>query len=162
MHDPKGCARSLVRAGGQVGLDVDHLSIDGQVSTFFTGISAQTQGHGDGGNIDIDARHVEILSGGAIYATTTGGSGGDIHPRTDDLCIDSQGIEFFTDIGIQTQGSGAGGNLVISSQQLEIVNGSSISGSAVSSGAAGSMEISTERASSMPGIGDQCTYTMVI
>ncbi len=133
-----------IGAGGQVGLDVDHLSIDGQASTFFTGISAQTQGHGDGGNIDIDARHVEILSGGTISATTTGGAGGDIHLRTDDLRIDSQGIEFFTGIGIQTQGSGAGGNLVISSQQLEIVNGGSISGSAFSSGAGGQIQIQTD------------------
>ena len=60
--------------GGHLQVTADKITIDGTASgTFRTGISSQAQGSGAGGDVEIDARDLEIRSGGLVTAKSTGG-----------------------------------------------------------------------------------------
>ena len=122
--------------GSNVTLRVeDTLTIDGDGTFSISGISSQVgdSGKGNGGDININARNLQITNGGVVSGSTFGdGDGGNITLRVEDtLTIDGDGTFSISGIGSQVRGSGEGngGDININARNLQITNGGVVSGS---------------------------------
>ena len=120
----------------------------------FTGIFAKTIGlgddAGDGGNILLDAKIVELIGGGAISAATEGtGQGGGIQIMdANRVLLDSSDALSQSVLSVQTAypgpNGGDAGNLTINTQSLEIINSALINTTTIGSGRGGNIDISAD------------------
>jgi filamentous hemagglutinin family protein len=138
--------------GGEILISADRVLLDGQGSTSFTGIGAQTQdplNGGQGGGIFVTARDVQILNGAAISANTLGtGVGGNIEVKSDRITLDRRGASPLTGISAQTQlatGGGAAGRIDIFAQTLDVVGGAEITSNTRGSGDGGGIFIRADQ-----------------
>jgi filamentous hemagglutinin family protein len=118
-------------------------------------IQANTTGTADGQGIDIAVvNDLSLLNGGQIKAlSTTGlGAGGDINVNAQSVLLDGGGVvdeNFFPATQISTStgdlflggGSGRGGDIVIQTGSLELVNSAQISSATFGLGDAGRIDI---------------------
>ncbi|MGK0456175.1 MAG: filamentous hemagglutinin family protein [Zhongshania aliphaticivorans] len=134
--------------GGKVTVVAKDLIIDGQGSSFLTGISslAAPDSTGNGGELAITVEEqLEIIGGGLITsATFAAGNAGAATVQAKNLTIDNQGSDFLGGIitlaGIDS--TGTGGNLdIIITELLEIIEGGIIDVSTFAAGNAGAATI---------------------
>ena len=153
--------------GGNITLRVeDTLTVDGDGNFSISGIGSQVgtidgngnviSGNGNGGEIDISARNVQVTNGAVISGATAGdGNAGNLTLRVEDtLTID--GDENFSISGIFNQvgaidgngnplsGNGNGGDTTIDARNVQITNGAAISVSAFSAGDPGNLIVNAE------------------
>jgi len=118
-------ANRTAGGSGTITLNADNLNLHNQGT-----LSSQTTGPGDAGAIDLNLRALRVNSGGQLAGVTrTGGRGADINllasesviigDETADLADDS-GFYVASDTFI---GSGAAGNITISTPSLEMRSG---------------------------------------
>ncbi|MCU0534826.1 MAG: filamentous hemagglutinin N-terminal domain-containing protein [Hydrococcus sp. Prado102] len=132
-----------------------------------TGIfsTVQEPGKGDGGNISVKADSISLANGAQFNASTLGkGNAGNIQINTD-KAIALSGISpdsstrnsvpagIISEVG-QT-GQGKGGQILVSSDSLSIIDGARITNSTFGKGNAGNIRINTDRAIVISGIGSR-------
>ena len=130
--------------GGNVSIDANNLTIDGNGSRSRTAIFSQTLGAGDAGNITIDVDdHLQLLDGGSIDVSSYAiGEGGDVSIDADKLTIDDGGNSAQTALFSQTYGAGNAGDITINvDNHLQLLNGASMDVSAYSFGEGGDVLI---------------------
>ena len=135
--------------GGKIEVVADTVVIDGQGAATQTAISSETAGgRGRGGDIEINAREVQILDGGTISTNTFGpGEGGDIQigkaKAAGNVTLDGRGSRLFTGItaGTSVGSSGAGGGVRMESADVEIRNEALVNASTLGAGKGGNIEI---------------------
>jgi large exoprotein involved in heme utilization and adhesion len=100
--------------GGNVGIDASELTIDGQKSTRFTGIStdADVGAVGSAGRISIggQSNRVSLLNGAQITSSTSGpGAGGDINVTANDFTATGGSATRLTGVFVKSNSSDATG-----------------------------------------------------
>ena len=98
-------------AGGNIQVTTDRLTIRDNAEISVSGISPLNNS-GDAGNLEINARVIELDRGGAIAAVTTSGNGGDITLNVKELLLLRNNSLISTTAGTAEAG-GNGGNLTI-------------------------------------------------
>lgn len=105
--------------GGNIQVMTDRLIIRDRAELSVSSISPRLNG-GDAGNLDINARVVELDRGGAIAAVTTTGDGGNITLNVGELLLLRRGSLISTTAGT-AQAGGNGGNITINAPQGFVV-----------------------------------------
>ena len=122
------------------------IALDGTGATLPTGIAATTsyQTGGKGGDIAITAGSLQVLGGAEVTAATAGtGAGGNIYVTGGNLLVSGAG----SIISAQTTGTqgGAGGGLRFNVVSVSVMDGGQISASTQGSGEGGSITISANQ-----------------
>lgn len=99
-------------------------------------ISTFTLGEAHAGNIEINARQVNMVDGIIEAATLGGGNGGTIEMNTQHITLSKGG-----GITCETQGPGNGGKLILNAEKLIIEDGAQIASDSFSTGPGGVLEI---------------------
>ncbi len=135
---------------GNLTVKADEIQLVGTNAnnTIASGLFASSESTGDSGNLEIEAQHLSILDG-AIAQVTTFSSG-----RAGDLTVNANAIELigsYRDGGKNTTISGGlkasadiastgnGGNLIINTGRLNILDGAEAQASTLGSGKAGTV-----------------------
>ncbi len=141
---------STFGSGGAGNIDVTApaITLDGKGHT--SGILADTQDQGQGGDITVNAQSLDILNGARISAVTAGvGNGGNVTLTADSIRFDSQGSPRLTGIAVSTllgDDGGDAGSIVIRPGRsglltLEILNGAVISADTFGTGDGGKIDV---------------------
>jgi len=140
--------------GGQVDIIADRVTVIGRTNTGILGssITASAFGSGDSGNINLNARLVELVGGGSINTTTFGpGRGGSINIQaTESVTVGGQMREVAnlvnpSSIDATTIGLGDAGSIRITTDRLSILNDGNVDISGVGAGMAGNLDITADR-----------------
>lgn len=111
------------------------------------GIMARTGGSGDGGGITVKAKTMELLNGGFIGTQAfgdTSGNAGDIYVEADNVLLSSSaapGAIFAGIISSTYNGIGAGGDVRVITNDLQLLDGAEISTPSRGLGRGGNIEI---------------------
>jgi filamentous hemagglutinin family protein len=110
-------------------------------------ISATTDGQGNAGNINLNANNAELTSGGQIYSSSnSSGNAGNITANIRDrLSISNDNSAILATTG--TQSTGAGGNVQINAQQVNLTNQAEVSVSSQGQGSAGNLTVNASNLS---------------
>ena len=106
-----------------------------------TGLFSEASGKGGGGVIAVQANQVQLSDGAVVSAKSTGSGAagnvtvGDPQSPTQFVLIDGSGSGIFTD----TQGTGAGGNIILSTQSFTVQNGGTLSAATSGGGVGGTI-----------------------
>ena len=119
-------------------------------SGIFTQVNSP--GTGKGGLIDINSRRLVVRDGGQVSASTfTSGMGGSVDIDVSDSVEISGSGTLASGIFAVTEGSGAGGNIVIKTQSLRAENGGQVSASTTASGQGGTITVSKANSVTLKG-----------
>jgi len=138
--------------GGTLNVTADSIELDG-ISTTGVGssLSSSTQGSGDAGNVAIDAGQLRITGGAAISTSAfrnSSGDGGTLNVTADSIELDgtTPSGQFSSGLFSSTQSSGNAGDVFVTTEQLRITNGATISTSAEanSSGDGGNLNVTAD------------------
>jgi len=134
--------------GGNVSFDVsESIEVSGFSlinPTVFTAIGSIALADGKSGDILVKTKHLSVLDGAAISATTFGnGDGGNLNIDAQTIEIKGQGFGVFTysTISSSALGKGDGGNINIDTKGLNISEGAHINTNSNNSGDAGNLTI---------------------
>jgi len=138
--------------GGYINVTTNSMTMDNRSQ-----ISAASFGSKPSGNIEIDADSLHILAGSNIIASAFGtGDGGTVSLTADTLCIAGVHAEPFTNIlgyqslaisGVASQtgiGGGNAGDVWISAETLEVLDGGRIGAETFGAGDAGEINIESD------------------
>lgn len=143
-----GTIVSTVSAGpghaGNTTVSASAIHIDGHGTT--SGIIADTTtGGGNAGDVTVTTGPLEISNGGRISSATGGaGNGGSVAiTATDSIRLDGEEGVLFTGIGVPplAAATGKGGDLVINTASLEILNGARILAGTQGAGDGGNINV---------------------
>ncbi|MDX2242883.1 MAG: filamentous hemagglutinin N-terminal domain-containing protein [Leptolyngbyaceae cyanobacterium bins.302] len=105
--------------GGSIRVSTDRLIVRDSAEISVSGISPLSNS-GNAGNLEIDARVIELDRGGSIAAITTSGNGGDITLNVGELLLLRRG-SFISATAGTAQAGGDGGNITINAPNAFIV-----------------------------------------
>jgi filamentous hemagglutinin family protein len=124
-------------------VNVEGTSADGTSST----VRSLSQGTGAGGNIDINARTLQVQRGGTVSTTTQnqGRAGNLTLEATESVQVRgvSENGQTPSDVFSQTTGAGEGGDVTITTQQVEIENRGNVAAETDGRGQAGNLTINS-------------------
>jgi filamentous hemagglutinin family protein len=130
--------------GGTLSVEVEELVqlVGTAANGSPSGIAAETQGSGEGGNLRLSARQLLVQDGANVSASTTSeGNGGSLIVEVEELVqlvgINANGSP--SGVFATTSGSGEGGNLRLSARQLLVQDGANVSASTFSEGNGGTL-----------------------
>ena len=149
MTDGAQIASGLFGNGsaGLVQIEADIVSLDGQGTTIFSQIAA---GSGTVEGILIDTDTLSLTEGAVINVSTLGiGNAGNTTIDANTITLDASNI--FAQIAAGAQGSG--GNIDITTDSLELINGASISAATFGEGDAGNITINATDSITFDGVG---------
>ncbi|MEL6461990.1 MAG: S-layer family protein, partial [Cyanobacteria bacterium J06621_15] len=140
----------VVRASESINLSgvTDFIVIGQGVASSGLFTSAEPNSTGNGGSMIVETQQLRIAEGGKIAANALGiGNGGDINIRARDIQVSDAVIDFvgtLSGILASTESSGTGnsGNINIETETLRVFDGGQILTSAFSNGEAGNINIS--------------------
>ncbi len=131
--------------GGAVTVAADTVFVDGLGvgAWIFSGSLSQGQG-GDAGNVDVQAKEVRVINGGAIESSTSGmGDGGSVRVAAEDrVVVDGQGNG--ARIGAESYDvldGGNAGDVEVRARQVEVLNGGYIISRTWGTGNAGAVTV---------------------
>ena len=137
MDNASISANTINGNGG--GIDIGlagNLAIDGIAETLSGGIvpknsiSANTQGEGDAGDIELDVNELKLTHGTKISSTTSAsGNGGNLKIAADSIFLEGNGSNIAPTVMLATSSSGSGdsGNISINTGYLKTLNSAAIS-----------------------------------
>ena len=107
---------------------------------------ANTSGLNGGGNIQVQGRQVTLEGGSELqYSTFSNGNGGDVFVRSTELfAINRDSNTLLSSIGADSNSSGKGGNIIITTDKLLINENVVLSSASTSSGNAGNIDITAK------------------
>jgi len=117
-------ASGATGSAGQVNVLANQITVQNTGS-----LQTTTAGPGAGGNIQLNANNVTLQSGGTLSASSTGsGNAGTVTIQgtaspAQSVLIDGFSTGVFTD----TQGTGAGGNILVNANSVTLQNGGALS-----------------------------------
>jgi len=135
---------------GSISVKATNLTINGQESDFFTGITsaAEKGSSGDGGSVDVlVAETLNLVNGGQIDSSTFSvRNAGSITVQANNININGQGSGNFTGISSSSEAdissNGNAGRINVSAvETLRLVNGGLINSSTFTQGKAGSITV---------------------
>lgn len=140
--------------GGNLRVETSSLNLEGENSR----INASTYGSSKAGNITIDTARMQIIEGGQIFASTFSvGDAGNITIRASDFInLDGSGTDdFLTGLFAQVEqnATGSGGNLLLETGNLNLVNGGQVSTSTSGAGDAGDLTVRASESINLNGLG---------
>nr|WP_242026983.1 filamentous hemagglutinin N-terminal domain-containing protein [Phormidium tenue] len=148
MEDGAQISVSTIGAGnaGSLSLNVSELvqfigfnSIDNTPSGVFS--SVEPTGNGNGGNVEITTRNLEVLNGAQIGNSTFGiGNAGNVNLRVSELARfvgSSQSTGVFSIV--EPAGIGTGGDIELSAKNVEILQNAALDSSSIGDGNAGNI-----------------------
>ncbi|MEG5126236.1 filamentous hemagglutinin N-terminal domain-containing protein, partial [Microcoleus sp. ARI1-B5] len=123
-------------------VEVSGTSADGR---FGSGLSAQSQGSGDAGNLSINTGRLQVSDGAAVSTATRGsGKGGSLQITARDsvevIGISADG-RLVSGLLAQSYGSRDAGNLSINTGRLQVSDGAVVSSATTGQGKGGSLQI---------------------
>ncbi len=141
---------------GNVTIIADTVSFDGQgdfnpvlgfrqSSAAFSAVTAV--GEGQGGSVNITARSLSLINGGAIITSTLGqGTAGNVTINADTVSLDGQGSDSdFNASGIYSQvgedAVGNGGSITLTARSVTLTNGALLSASTSGTGIGGTLTV---------------------
>ncbi|MGF1527636.1 MAG: filamentous hemagglutinin N-terminal domain-containing protein [Candidatus Competibacterales bacterium] len=138
--------------GGEMRISAQRLTIDGRELgppfSFFSLLTVNANGTGNGGTMSLDVGELTLLSGGGLTANANDGSGGEIVIDSDAINIDGGGLvtQIIIPAGasVSTRGAGQGGNLTVRAATIEIVDGGGFLAAASGTGDAGRIVIEAQ------------------
>ncbi len=122
-------------ASGQIVINADDISLNGDESFISTGVNSN--GVGNGGDLNISANSLVVTDGTINSGTIGQGNSGAIEIDAQDIFIDQGTI--FTAVG--NNGVGNAGKISISTSSLTLVNGTTVNGGTFGQGNAGVIDI---------------------
>jgi filamentous hemagglutinin family protein len=133
-------------AAGAIALDSEFLQVDASI------ITASTIFAGRGGDVEIDTRELEVLTGGQLIASTLGsGDGGNLTiDATESITVSgiSPDNSLLSNIAVGAQplatATGNGGDLTITTSQLEIDDRGEVSVGSLGTGDAGTLRVDAD------------------
>ena len=142
--DGSGIEASSLGSENSLGVDVtvrDQMTLQNMSFIFSDEYSTST---GNGGNINIQAHQLQLLSGSAITCDVHGtGNGGNINVGADTIVLDGQtDPNSFAGIGARTASSGNAGDVTLNATTLNIRNGMIVSTVSAGAGHAGNSTVS--------------------
>lgn len=134
---------------GDIEITANTLTIDGQNSSGFTGLSssALSGSSGDAGTITVKAGILDIVNGGSISSNTFGsGNAGAINITSSALTIDRQNSQRLTNISSEAKDSSTGnaGAITINTGTLDILNNGTISTNTFGAGQGGNIAVTAK------------------
>ncbi len=138
-----------VGKAGDIGITANTLTIDGQNSSGFTGLSssALSDSNGDAGTITVKAGILDIVNGGRIASSTFGsGNAGAINVNANTIKIDRQNSQSLTDISSETStgSTGNAGAITINTDTLDLLNNGVISTNTFGAGQGGNIAVTAK------------------
>ncbi len=137
---------------GDITVSAEQLTVDGQNSNLFTGItnSAAIDSLGNAGTISITANEtIQLLNGGVINVDTfSQGNAGDISVAATKLTIDGQDSKFLTGISssaMQDSNGDAGTVSIKASETIQLLNGGMLGAFTFGTGNAGNININSRQ-----------------
>ncbi|NEN88421.1 MAG: filamentous hemagglutinin N-terminal domain-containing protein, partial [Okeania sp. SIO3H1] len=129
----------------------DTVIFDGGNLGFLTGVNSTVEpgGEGNGGDVTITTRSLEIKNGGQIFTAIFGekGDAGNVKiDATDSVIFDGGNSPLFTRVNstVEPGGEGNGGSVTITTRSLAVKNGAQISAATRGNGDAGNIFITTD------------------
>jgi filamentous hemagglutinin family protein len=127
---------------GNIRINTQNLEVkDGAI------ITTETKGAGNGGKLELSAKSVLVKDGGVISASTSGsGNSGSIDVTSDNVVITGANKDTFSLISafVLSDSSGKGGVIRITTNNLEVKDGSFISATTFGQGDAGSIFVTAK------------------
>ena len=114
------------------------FNVDSLIMEQGTLIYADTMGEAAAGNIEIDAKEIDLTGSVIEAATFSQGNGGTIEINTQNITLSRGG-----GISCETQGFGNGGKLILNAENLIIQDNAQIASDSFSTGSGGALEIKT-------------------
>ncbi len=132
--------------GGNLEVNADHILLSGVESGRRSGLRARSEGEeagsGDGGNVLITTRRLEITEGATITATSEGpGRAGDIEVTAQEIFLAGVEDGERATISAKTEAAGDGGTIRITTGTLELRDGGEIEVEAEGTGRGGNIDI---------------------
>ncbi|MEE9412931.1 MAG: filamentous hemagglutinin N-terminal domain-containing protein [Methylococcales bacterium] len=138
---PGGLETVQFGTAGRISISTSVLTLDNSF------IVATTETNGDGGDVSINAREIKINNGGAILADTFGsGKGGNVTIDAEDIVLkgvfeDGTSSQFSTSAQGMLKGDGDGGNLLVKTNTLQLLNGARINANTEGFGTGGNIKV---------------------
>jgi filamentous hemagglutinin family protein len=132
-------------AAGTVAIEADDIVLDGDRRKFTTGISSDTFGNGNAGDVLIQAKTMVVRNGAFVSSDTVNNAGaaGNVIVVADDLTVENGGA-----ISSDSLGEGDAGNVAISAGKLAVLGGdfdiTFISSDSLQGGNAGTVSIAAD------------------
>jgi filamentous hemagglutinin family protein len=131
--------------GGNVNIDAKNINLDGGGLNTFTGIAANTKSTGQAGKVDIKATSLNIQAGAEMNSSTFGdGNANSVNVVAENVTIDGKNNTFgSTGIGSRANPNshGQAGNIVVTADSINLLNGGAISSATSSTGNAGTVNV---------------------
>ena len=137
--------------GGNIVINAPEVTVDGQDGSLLTQIAAQTSSSnplGAGGNIIIKSDSLDVLGGSQISVSTFGtAKAGTVDITTGTMRVEDDSLISANASPISGGAGGAGGQVVISADSLDLNTGATISASTLGDANAGSINITAHSVS---------------
>ncbi|TYQ27977.1 filamentous hemagglutinin N-terminal domain-containing protein [Pseudanabaena sp. UWO311] len=136
---------AIAQTGNGLSLNYDNAPSLGNIRLDQESV-ANTSGLNGGGNIQVQGRQVTLEGGSELQSSTFGnGNGGDVFVRATELfAINRDSNTLTSSIGTDSNSSGKGGNIIITTDKLLINENVVLSSASTSSGNAGSIDITAK------------------
>ena len=138
----------------------DTISVEGKGSQFPSGIYSRAVGVGDSGGIDLTTSKLSVTQGGRVSANTEGrGNAGEININASDtISVDGEtpdGSSSFIESTVRATGVGDSGGIDIKTSKLSLTQGGRVSASTFGEGNAGTVTINAVDTISVEGEGSE-------
>jgi large exoprotein involved in heme utilization and adhesion len=137
--------------GGDIEIKADTVILNGQGSTQDTSVTAETEAgvnRGNSGSISVVSKSLQVLNGAEISTSTFGdGQGGSVTINADSVLLNGQGNSKFTGINAATFSESSGGNggqISLSGDRIQIINGAAVSAVTLGNGNAGTITVNAD------------------
>lgn len=132
---------------GNLQVTARQIELVGQANSAPSGlfVSVNNLGTGRPGNLAVSSDRLIVRDGAQINSTTfANGNAGNVEISARTIELSGRGTEFPSALAAASQGSGNGGQLIVNTDQLQVINGAEISTNAFSSGNAGDLTVHAE------------------
>jgi filamentous hemagglutinin family protein len=134
---------------GTVRVKANTIDVEGGASQgqFISTIASQVlTGNGDGGDVILDVTSLRITGGATVSASTnSNGNAGNVRIKAEQIVIDgtTSNGQFGSAISsaVRSKGIGNGGNIIIETDSLSIINSAGVTSRSLGKGSAGNLDI---------------------
>jgi filamentous hemagglutinin family protein len=152
--------------GGDLVLQANDFRIEGfipAIPELFSTVTSLTAGASPGGNVTVTAQNITLLAGGALTASTSGGSGagGNLDIIADTVLVSGVTPAFAVSaISTSAIGStGSAGNLTLTTRRLALADRGGVAASSLNAGDAGRLLINASESVNLIGVAENTSDT---
>ncbi|NJK51222.1 S-layer family protein [Candidatus Gracilibacteria bacterium] len=135
-------------AGGNLTVKADSIELIGSSTQGRSGLFAQSENLGDGGNISIETGNLIVRNGAQVSSSTLGqeerASGGNINVKADSIELIGSSADGRSGLFAETRNNGNAGNISIDTGNLSVREGALVSSSTSGRGAGGKLIVNAD------------------